>query len=70
VGITSFLVPENRHERLQHLVDRLWDDYQVVAKVQVEEPAIRISVAAFNTTEDIDRLLENGMQTDLRKISR
>lgn len=57
-GITSVCVPGWETERVHALIDRIWDEYRVVVKFQPEIAGVRISVAAFNSEDEVDRLLE------------
>lgn len=56
-GLSAFTIEGYTHDRLRELTAALWEREQVVAKVQIEQPSIRVSIAAFNTADDIDRLL-------------
>jgi selenocysteine lyase/cysteine desulfurase len=44
-------------EQCHRLIARLLDDYQIVVKFRPEVCGIRITLAAFNTLEEVDRLL-------------
>ena len=53
---TAFL-PENKDDNLRA---RLWDDYRIIVpagRMRGEVPLIRVSVQAYNTEEDAERLL-------------
>ncbi len=55
-GIVGFTIAGSDHARLTSIVAALWESDRVVAKVQVEHPSIRVSIAAFNTEDDVCRL--------------
>jgi len=57
-GITSLEFPGRSPEQVQALIDRIWDEYRTVVKFQVDFSGIRISVAPFNSEEEVDHLLE------------
>ncbi len=57
-GITSLRFPGWPEARVHALIERIWSDYRVVVKFQTDFAGIRISVASFNTAEEVDRLLE------------
>ncbi|MFQ5858355.1 MAG: aminotransferase class V-fold PLP-dependent enzyme [Anaerolineae bacterium] len=57
-GITSFTLPDNDLDHVQHAVSELGERARVVVKVQLEFPAVRVSIAAFNTQDDVERLLQ------------
>ena len=57
-GITTITLPDRCLEEANRVVMGLWETRRVVTKVQPEYPGIRVSVAAFNTMEDIERLLD------------
>jgi selenocysteine lyase/cysteine desulfurase len=56
-GITSLDFPGCSAQRVQELIDGIWEEYRVVVKFQVDFGGIRISVAAFNSEGEVDRLL-------------
>lgn len=56
-GITSLDFPGCSAPRVQELIDRIWEEYRVVVKFQTDFSGIRISVAAFNSEEEVGRLL-------------
>jgi selenocysteine lyase/cysteine desulfurase len=56
-GITSLRFPGWPAEKVQALIDRIWDEFRVVVKFQTDFAGIRISVAAFNSADEVDRLL-------------
>lgn len=56
-GITSLEFPGWTPEQVHALIDRIWEEYRVVVKFQTDFAGIRISVAPFNTEEEVDRLL-------------
>jgi selenocysteine lyase/cysteine desulfurase len=57
-GITSLRFPGWSEAQVHALIDRIWSDYRVVVKFQVDFAGIRISTASFNSAEEVDRLLE------------
>jgi cysteine desulfurase/selenocysteine lyase len=57
-GITSLYFPDHSAERVRYLIERLWCDFRVVVKFQSEFAGIRISIAGFNSGEEVSRLLE------------
>jgi selenocysteine lyase/cysteine desulfurase len=67
-GITSFTVPGSSYAQLESFVSCLWDSERVVAKVQVEQPAVRVSIAGFNDESDVARLLR-GIQAGLKLLT-
>lgn len=56
-GITSLDLVGRRPEQVRSLIERLWERHRVVVKYQKEIDDIRVSVASFNTEEEIERLL-------------
>jgi selenocysteine lyase/cysteine desulfurase len=56
-GITSFTVAGGDPDATRATVDTLWNRERIFVKYQPERPVIRVSIAAFNTAEEIDRLL-------------
>lgn len=56
-GITSFMVAGGDEARTRAVVDGLWERERIFVKYQIERPMVRVSVAAFNTADEIDRLL-------------
>jgi selenocysteine lyase/cysteine desulfurase len=56
-GITSFTVAGGDPGATRAVVDTLWDRERIFVKYQPERPVVRVSVAAFNTAEEIDHLL-------------
>jgi len=56
-GITSLRFPTWPAEKVQALIDRIWDEFRVVVKFQVDFAGIRISVASFNSADEVDQLL-------------
>lgn len=56
-GITSFMVAGGDEAKTRAVVDGLWERERIFVKYQMERPMVRVSVAAFNTEEEIDRLL-------------
>jgi L-cysteine/cystine lyase len=57
-AITTIQLEDGSPERCQQLVERLREEYAIVVKFRPEICGIRISVAAFNSAEEVDRLLE------------
>jgi selenocysteine lyase/cysteine desulfurase len=57
-GITGFTVANADPDRTRFVVDAAWERARIHIKYQVERPAVRVSVAAFNTAAEIDRLLD------------
>ena len=57
-GITTFTLLRSSLDEVQRVVNGLWDRMQMVVKVQRDFPAVRVSIAAFNTIGDVNRLLE------------
>jgi selenocysteine lyase/cysteine desulfurase len=57
-NITTIRTADGSAEQAQKLVAALRDQYQIIAKFRPEVNGVRVSIAAFNTTGDIDRLLE------------
>jgi len=56
-GITSLRFAGRSEQDVHALIDRIWDEYRVVVKFQTDFAGIRISVASFNSVEEVDRLL-------------
>jgi selenocysteine lyase/cysteine desulfurase len=56
-GITTLQIRDGSPARMQKLVECLRDQYQIVTKFRPEVCGVRVSIAAFNTAEEIDRLL-------------
>jgi len=56
-GITSIGITGRNHADLTSIVSRMWESNRVVAKVQVEQPSIRISIAPFNNEADVFLLI-------------
>ena len=57
-GITSILFPGRKPEEMMELVLRLRDEFNICVKYRPEIEAIRVGIAAFNSTTEVDRLLE------------
>lgn len=57
-SISTLQLQAGTPERCQKLIARLLDDYQIVVKFRPEICGIRVTLAAFNTAEEVDRLLE------------
>lgn len=56
-GIVAVVLPGTTAEQVRTLVERIWQEGRVVVKFQTDYAGIRISVAAFNTETEIERLL-------------
>ena len=56
-GITTLQIADGSPTRVQKLVEYLREQYQIVTKFRPEVCGVRVSIAAFNTAEEIDRLL-------------
>jgi cysteine desulfurase / selenocysteine lyase len=56
-GIVAVRLPGTTADQVRDLVERIWQEYKVVVKFQVDYAGIRISVAAFNTEAEIELLL-------------
>jgi selenocysteine lyase/cysteine desulfurase len=56
-GITSLAFPGHSADQVRTLIQRIWHKYRVVVKFQNEFSGIRISIAAFNSQEEVERLL-------------
>lgn len=57
-SITTIQMAESTLEKCQRLAAALRERYSIVSKVRPEVLGVRISVAAFNTEQEIDLLLE------------
>jgi selenocysteine lyase/cysteine desulfurase len=57
-GISTIQLQGGRPEQHHSLIARLLEDYQIVTKFRPEVCGIRIALAVFNTTEEVDRLLD------------
>lgn len=57
-SITTLQLEGGDPERCQQLVATLRDRHQIVTKHRPEVSGVRVSIAAFNTEDEIDRLLE------------
>ena len=64
-GITSFTVAGGNVDATHAIVDSLWEKERIFIKHQSERPVVRVSIAAFNTQEEIDQLLEILKSLDL-----
>ncbi|MCB0182639.1 MAG: aminotransferase class V-fold PLP-dependent enzyme [Caldilineaceae bacterium] len=56
-SITTLQLQDGAPERCQQLIARLLDDYRIVVKFRPEICGIRVTLAAFNNIEEVDRLL-------------
>ncbi len=56
-GITSLAFPSHSADQVRTLIQRIWHEYRVVVKFQNEFSGVRISIAAFNSQEEVERLL-------------
>jgi len=61
-SISTLQLQDGTPERCQTLIARLLDEYQIVVKFRPEVCGIRVTLAAFNTAEEVDRLLEALVQ--------
>ena len=57
-SVTTIQLDEGTPERCHRLIARLLDEYRIVVKFRQEICGVRIGIAAFNTVEEIDRLLD------------
>lgn len=57
-SVTTIQLDEGTPERCHRLIARLLDEHRIVVKFRQEVCGVRIGVAAFNTVEEVDRLLE------------
>jgi selenocysteine lyase/cysteine desulfurase len=56
-SITTLQLENGTPERMQQLVGILREQYRIVTKFRPEVCGVRVAVAAFNTAEEIDKLL-------------
>ncbi len=56
-SVTTIQLHEGTPARCQQLVERLLDDYRIVVKFRPEICGVRIGIAAFNTADEIEKLL-------------
>jgi selenocysteine lyase/cysteine desulfurase len=56
-GISTLQVQGGTPEKCHKLIAHLLDEYQIVVKFRPEVCGIRVTLAAFNTAEEVDRLL-------------
>lgn len=56
-GLVGFTVAGWNGDACRVLVDRLYRDHRILIKHQPEHNGLRVSIAAFNTTEECNRLL-------------
>jgi selenocysteine lyase/cysteine desulfurase len=56
-GITTFAFADHTEARCRAVVTSLRDDHRIVTKYRPEVCGVRVSIAAFNTAEEVDRLL-------------
>jgi cysteine desulfurase/selenocysteine lyase len=56
-GIVAVMLPGSTADQVRGLVERIWQEANVVVKFQPDYSGIRISVAAFNTESEIEQLL-------------
>jgi selenocysteine lyase/cysteine desulfurase len=64
-GITSFTVAGGDSDLTHAVVDAAWEKERIYIKYQFERPVVRVSIAAFNTGDEIDRLLNVLRSLDL-----
>lgn len=57
-GLISFTLADLDADACRALVDRLHRRHRVLIKFQPERTALRVSLAAFNTSDDVDALLD------------
>ena len=57
-AITSIQLESGGPEKCHDLIDRMREEHRIVTKFRKEISGIRISVAAFNSEDEVDRLLE------------
>jgi selenocysteine lyase/cysteine desulfurase len=57
-AISTIQLQDGSPEQCHKFIARLLDDYQIVTKFRPEVCGIRIALAAFNTTDEVDRLLD------------
>lgn len=57
-GITTLQFGESSPARVQKVVEQLREQYHIVTKFRPEVCGVRVSVAAFNTEEEIEQLLK------------
>lgn len=70
-GITSFMIQGYDRARMEYLSTNLWDKQRVVVKAQwltapprAELVAVRVSIAGFNSEDEVDRLVE-GLREEI-----
>ncbi|MEZ4730398.1 MAG: aminotransferase class V-fold PLP-dependent enzyme [Caldilineaceae bacterium] len=56
-GLVGFTVQGWRAEECKTLVERLYQEQRILIKYQPEQTGLRVSLAAFNTAAEVDRLL-------------
>ena len=56
-AISTLQLQDGTPEQCLKLIDHLLDDYQIVVKFRPEVCGVRVTLAAFNTAEEVDRLL-------------
>jgi selenocysteine lyase/cysteine desulfurase len=56
-SISTLQLQDGTPEKCLKLIDHLLDEYQIVVKFRPEVCGIRVTLAAFNTAEEVDRLL-------------
>jgi selenocysteine lyase/cysteine desulfurase len=56
-GISTLQLQDGTPEKCNRLIAHLLDEYQIVVKFRPEVCGIRVTLAAFNTAEEVDRLL-------------
>lgn len=57
-GIISFVVNGWQPQQHRDLVEKIYHKRRILIKYQIEFSGIRVSIAGFNTREEVDRLLE------------
>jgi selenocysteine lyase/cysteine desulfurase len=56
-GLVGFTVANHDAHALNQVVDRLYREHRIAIKYQPEKAALRVSLAAFNTADEVDLLL-------------
>ncbi len=56
-GISTLQLLDGTPEKCHKLIAHLLDDYRIVVKFRPEICGVRVTLAAFNTLEEVDRLL-------------
>lgn len=56
-GLIAFTLTNHDADALRQIVDELYEQHRIAIKFQVDMTALRISLAAFNTPQEVDTLL-------------